>query len=222
MPRKQRLFDLVTILRDGKRHTAEDLARSLDVSVRTIYRDMDTLQSSGIPIRGARGIGYQSTGQIALPPMEMSPEEFEVLNLGIAIVAQAGDPDMARAATRLGDRLEAMMGTHSIADADTWIFQTYPFGNIARAFGHMPTVRSAIKAKQKLRLVYNAPSGRVETYILRPLILEHFGRFWALTGWSETTGDFAVLRMDLVETATALNALFMDEPGKTLKDKRAN
>jgi predicted DNA-binding transcriptional regulator YafY len=68
MRRTDRLFDLVTALRDGRLHRAQDLAARLEVSVRTIYRDMETLQASGIPVEGERGVGYMLTAPVTLRP----------------------------------------------------------------------------------------------------------------------------------------------------------
>ena len=95
MRRTDRLFDLLQILRDGKLHTAQEMAETLGVSVRTIYRDMETLQMSGVPVEGERGVGYMATGALTLPPLSLTAAELEALNLGIAIVAEAGDPDLA-------------------------------------------------------------------------------------------------------------------------------
>ena len=72
MRRPDRLFNLVQILRDGRLYRAKDLARRLDVSVRTIWRDMATLAASGLPVEGARGVGYQLRDPTVLPPMTLT------------------------------------------------------------------------------------------------------------------------------------------------------
>ncbi len=79
MRRTDRLFDIIQILRDGNLHRAQDIAEALEVSVRTIYRDMDTLTASGIPVQGERGVGYMVTSQITLPPLNLTTEELEAL-----------------------------------------------------------------------------------------------------------------------------------------------
>ena len=221
MRRTDRLFDLLQILRDGRLHTAQEMADRLEVSVRTIYRDMETLQASGVPVEGERGVGYMATGAITLPPLSLTPAELEALNLGIAIVSQAGDDTLAKAAASLGDKVDAVLPTEVISEADAWKFAVYPFADAARGLRHMPTLRSAIKARQKLHLIYVRIDGTQSTRTVRPLHMEYWGRVWTLTAWCEWRGDFRVFRIDLIEDAQALPALFTDEPGKTLADYAA-
>lgn len=218
MRRTDRLFDILQILRDGKRHRAQDIASQLEVSVRTIYRDMDTLAASGVPVAGARGVGYQITEAITLPPLNLTLAEMEALNLGMAIVGEAADPGLKAAALSLAAKIDAVLPTQVIAEADQWKFAIYPFADAARGFAHMPTLRAAIRARQKLRLTYTSRDGKVSTRSVRPLHMEYWGRVWTLTAWCEMRAAFRVFRVDLIETATALPELFVDEPGKTLAD----
>lgn len=218
MRRTDRLFDIIQILRDGKLHRAQDIAARLEVSTRTIYRDMDTLVASGVPVEGERGVGYMITEAINLPPLNLTVAELEALNLGMAIVAEAADPDLKAAALSLADKVDAVLPTQTIADADQWKFAVYPFADAARGFAHMPTLRAAIRAKQKLRLTYTSKDARVTTRTIRPLHMEYWGRIWTLTSWCELREDFRVFRVDLIQTAEALPELFVDEPGKTLAD----
>ncbi len=218
MRRTDRLFDIVGILRDGKLHRAQDIADRLEVSVRTIYRDMDTLVASGVPVQGERGVGYMVTQAITLPPLTLTSEELEALNLGMAIVGEAADPDLKAAALSLADKIDAVLPTQTIAEADAWKFAVYPFANAARGFAHMPTLRAAIKARQKLDLTYTSKDGTVTRRTVRPLHMEYWGRIWTLTAWCELRDAHRVFRVDLIESAQALPQLFADEPGKTLAD----
>lgn len=218
MRRTDRLFEIIQILRDGKLHRAKDIAARLEVSIRTIYRDMDTLVASGIPVEGERGIGYLVREQITLPPLTLTPEELEALNLGMAIVAEAADPDLKSAAQSLASKVDAVLPAETIAEADAWKFAVYPFADAARGFAHMPTLRAAIKSRQKLSLRYQRIDGTVSQRIIRPLHMEYWGRVWTLTAWCETRDDFRVFRVDLIQEVTALPELFVDEPGKRLSD----
>jgi len=218
MRRTDRLFDIIQILRDGKLHRAQDMAARLEVSVRTIYRDMDTLVASGVPVEGERGVGYMITEAITLPPVSLTVQELEALNLGMAIVAEAADPDLKSAAESLADKIDAVLPTQVIAEADAWKFAVYPFADAARGFAHMPILRAAIRARQKLRLTYTARDGAVTSRVVRPLHMEYWGRVWTLTAWCELRDNHRVFRVDLIETADALPELFADEPGKTLAD----
>lgn len=221
MRRTDRLFELLQILRDGKLHTAQDMADRLEVSVRTIYRDMETLQSSGVPVEGERGVGYMATGAITLPPLSLTAHELEALNLGIAIVAEAADTELAAAAQTLGEKVDAVLPEEVISVADAWKFAVYPFADAARGLSHMPTLRAAIKARQKLHLSYRRLDHTLTDRVIRPLHMEYWGRVWTLTAWCEARSDFRVFRIDLIESAAALPELFADEPGKTLADFNA-
>ncbi len=218
MRRTDRLFEIVQILRDGRLHRAEDIAARLEVSVRTIYRDMDTLRASGVPVEGERGVGYMTTGAVTLPPLNLSAAELEALNLGMAIVAEAADEGLRAAAVSLAAKVDAVLPERTVAEAEAWKFAVYPFADAARGLGHMATLRSAIKARQKLHLAYRRIDGVLTERVIRPLHMEYWGRVWTLTGWCENRSDFRVFRVDLVEEARALPELFTDEPGKRLED----
>jgi predicted DNA-binding transcriptional regulator YafY len=218
MRRTDRLFDIIQILRDGKLHRAQDMAAQLEVSVRTIYRDMDTLTASGVPVQGERGVGYMAFEAITLPPLTLTAAEVEALNLGMAIVAEAADADLKAAALSLADKIDAVLPTSTVAEADAWKFAVYPFANAARGFAHMATLRTAIKARQKLRLIYRRIDETLTERTVRPLHMEYWGRVWTLTAWCECRADFRVFRVDLIEQATPLPELFVDEPGKRLSD----
>lgn len=222
MRRTDRLFDLIGILRDGRLHRAQDMADALEVSVRTIYRDMDTLVASGVPVSGERGVGYMLTEPVTLPPLNLTTAELEALNLGVAIVAEAADPDLRSAAESLAAKLDAVSPERAIAEADAWKFAVYPFADAARGFSHMPTLRAAIKARQKLRLTYRSIAGDRTGRTVRPLHMEYWGRVWTLTAWCDLRGAFRVFRVDLIETAEALPEIFRDEPGKRLSDYLAS
>ncbi|OIQ44074.1 MAG: transcriptional regulator [Roseobacter sp. MedPE-SW] len=222
MRRTDRLFEIIQILRDGELHRAQDIAARLEVSTRTIYRDMDTLVASGVPVEGERGVGYLVREQITLPPLTLTPAELEALNLGMAIVAEAADADLKSAAQSLATKVDAVLPTEVIAEADAWKFAVYPFSDVARGFAHMPTLRAAIKSRQKLAMQYRRIDGTRTERTIRPLHMEYWGRVWTLTAWCETRGDFRVFRVDLIEEVGALPELFLDEPGKTLADYDPN
>ncbi|MEP3637824.1 MAG: YafY family protein [Paracoccaceae bacterium] len=218
MRRTDRLFEIIQILRDGHLHRANDIAEKLEVSMRTIYRDMETLQASGVPVEGERGVGYMVTTPISLPPLNLTVAELEALNLGMAIVAEAADADLKAAANSLAAKIDAVLPERVTSAAEAWKFAVYPFQDAARGFSHMSTLRAAIRARQKLRLVYHSKDDRITTRIIRPLHMEYWGRVWTLTAWCETRDAFRVFRVDLIQSAHALPELFADEPGKNFQD----
>ena len=218
MRRTDRLFEILQILRDGRLHRAEDIARKMAVSTRTIYRDMERLQASGLPLSGTRGAGYTITQAVTLPPLTLSGDEVEALNLGIAIVAESADPALRAAALSLADKIDAAQPSQGAADAQTAADADHPFASAAHGFAQMPTLRAAIRARQKLLLVYTGTDGTVTRRTIRPLLLDYWGRIWSLTAWCELRRDFRVFRVDLIETAQALPQMFVDEPGKRISD----
>jgi predicted DNA-binding transcriptional regulator YafY len=222
MSRSDRLFEIIQILRDGKLHRAQDIAERVEVSVRTIYRDMDTLMASGVPVEGERGLGYMITDAITLPPLTLTAAELEALNLGMAIVGEAADPELKKAALSLAEKIDAVLPEQVIAEADAWKFAVSPLADAARGFSHMATLRAAIKARQKLRLSYLSQTGASSARVVRPLHMESWGRLWTLTAWCEMRDAFRVFRVDLIQSAEALPELFTDDPGKTLADFRAH
>ncbi len=218
-PRHDRLLDLVRLLSDGRLHRAEDLARRLNVSQRTIYRDMDTLIASGVPIAGERGLGYAATAAITLPPLNLSLAELEALHLGLAVVGEAGDDELRDAARSLSEKIDAVLPEDRSARGASFGFATHAFAEASRGFRHMAPIRAAIKARQKLRLLLSGDPHPRRT--VRPLRLDYWGRVWTVTVWDETAGAFALLRVDLLEEVQVLPQLFVDEPGRTLADYTA-
>lgn len=221
MRRTDRLFDLIQIMRDGRLHRAQDIADRLEVSVRTIYRDMDTLMASGLPIEGERGLGYMITAEITLPPLNLTMTELEALHLGMAVVGEAADAELQKAAASLSAKIDAVLPEDRRAPPTGWGFAVYPFADAHKGFQHMPAIRAAIRARQKLDITYRDLKGEISQRTLRPLELEYWGRVWTASCWCELREDFRTFRVDRIETLKTLPALFVDEDGKTLDDLRA-
>lgn len=221
MSRPDRLFEIMQMLRNCDLHRAQDIAAQMGVSERTIYRDMDKLIASGVPIEGARGIGYRALDVTTLPPMTLSNAELEVLNLGLAIVTEAADPAFRAAAESLTAKIDSALPERSVDTANAWKFGRSPFADAARGFSYMPLIRAAIKAKQKLQITYNSKDDRITSRTVRPLQMEYWGRVWTLTAWCEARDAFRVFRIDLIQTAEARPEMFVDESGKRLSDHQA-
>ncbi len=213
MRRADRLMQLVQILRDGSLHRASDLALVTDVSLRTIYRDMETLAASGVPIEGERGIGYRVTAAITLPPLNLTMTEMEALHLGLSAVSHSDDSELSAAARTLSAKLDAVMPEDRRRAPSGYGFAIYPFADAARGFQHLPMLRQAVRTRQKLEVVLQG-----ETRVVRPLQLDYWGRLWTCVVWCETTDQFDELRVDQITSQRILPSLFVDEPGKGLSD----
>jgi predicted DNA-binding transcriptional regulator YafY len=216
MSRADRLMTLIQRLRDGRLHRAEDLARSLAVSQRTIYRDMDTLAASGVPIEGERGVGYRVTADVTLPPLNLTMTEVEALHLGLNAVGQSADPELKEAARSLSAKLDAVMPESTSKAPAGYGFAVYPFADAAKGFQHLPMIRRAIRARQKLAITTGDNPRTV-----RPLKLDYWGRLWTCIVWDESRAKFVDLRVDQIKTLRILPGLFVEERGKTLRDYEA-
>ena len=216
--RSDRLVELIQILRDGRLHRAQDIADKLGVSLRTVYRDMETLAASGIPVEGARGVGYAVTAAITLPPLNLTTTELEALHLGMAVVGDAADDELKAAARSLSAKIDAVLPEDRSAPPTGFGFAVYPFADAAKGFQHMPGLRGAIRARQKVEIAYRGMDNETHTRVIRPLQLEYWGRVWTVTAWCELRAGFRVFRVDRIETQRALPATFTEEPGKTLAD----
>lgn len=205
------------MLRSGDHHRAADLAAHLGVSERTIYRDMDTLVASGLPILGERGVGYRITAEVTLPALNLTFAELEALHLGLNAVGERADSDLSAAARSLSAKLDAVMPEDAHAAPAGFGFATYPFADAAKGFQHLAPLRQALRARQKVRLSLGGTSR-----VLRPLRLDYWGRLWTCLGWDETLGSFKEVRLDQVTELTLLPQLFVDEPGKRLADYDAS
>ena len=218
MRRTDRLFELIQILRDGRLHRGKDLAERLEISLRTLYRDMDTLIASGIPVEGERGLGYMMTAPITLPPLNLTLTELEALHLGLAVVSKAADEELQRAAKSLSNKVDAVLPEDRAAPATGWGFAVYPFAEAARGFVHMAPLRAAIRSRRKIDITYNSPDQPETRRRVRPLQMEYWGRVWTLTSWCELRNDFRVFRVDRIRTLDVSFDTFEEEPGKTLGD----
>jgi len=219
MRRTDRLFELIQILRDGRLHTARDMAERLEVSVRTLWRDMATLIASGLPVEGERGVGYILREPVTLPPMTLTPEEVQALALGLQLVTRGADPSLTRAAESLLGKISAVLPARLLdgIGQETWVF---PGEEALAAARHLPALRRAIRLRERLMIGYVDGSGKASDRAVRPLLLEFWGRVWTLAAWCEARGDFRSFRVDRIEGLHPTGETFPDEAGTTVADWR--
>jgi predicted DNA-binding transcriptional regulator YafY len=219
MRRTDRLFDLIQILRDGRLHTARTMADTLEVSTRTIWRDMATLIASGLPVEGERGLGYMLREPISLPPLTLTPEEVQALSLGLQLVTQGADPSLTGAAGSLTAKIAAVLPDRLMTGAgtETWVF---PGAEALAAARHLPALRRAIRLRERVALTYASSAGVRSARQVRPLVLEFWGRVWTLAAWCETRQDFRSFRVDRIDSLRPTGDTFPDAPGTTLADWR--
>jgi predicted DNA-binding transcriptional regulator YafY len=219
MRRTDRLFDLIQILRDGRLHRAAEISARLGVSVRTIWRDMNTLMASGLPVEGERGVGYILRAPITLPPMIVNAVELEALRLGVRLVAEGDDASLARAARGLAKKIASV--TPAPTKGDPGDLFAFPGPTDNRAAPHLPTIRRAIKAHERLTITYIDPNGTESHRDIRPLALEMHSRVSTLAAYCEARKDFRSFRVDRIVAVSGTGERFALDPGKSLADYRA-
>jgi predicted DNA-binding transcriptional regulator YafY len=217
MRRADRLFRLVQLLRARRFATAKYLAESLEVSERTVYRDVRDLSLSGVPIEGEAGVGYALRRDFDLPPLMFDYEEIEALTAGARMVQAWSSPKLARAAQAALDKIAAALPNDKrIAMERTRLYA--PTFHIDPELGRvMDTMREAIVESRRLTFGYRDEAARESQRTVRPLGLYFWGQRWTLAAWCESRQDFRSFRLDRTN-GVSVGARFPDEPGKRLDD----
>ena len=218
MRRADRLFRIIQLIRRRRVATAASLADELEVSERTVYRDIRDLQLSGVPIEGEAGVGYMLRQGFDLPPLMFSEAEIEAMVLGARVVTSWGDAGLAKAAADALARVEAVLPDRLRARLDGIRLYAPGFHVPERVVAGLASLRGAIDAHRKVRMAYVAPEGARTERTVRPLGLFFWGSTWSLNAWCELRTDFRSFRLDRVETLEVLSERFIDEPGRTLED----
>ena len=213
MRRTDRLFEIVNLFRNGKVWTSAQLAEQLEVSVRTIYRDIDTLVASGIPIEGERGIGYLVRGEIFLPTMTLTRDEYDALRFGVTLVQTSGDTSLAYAADSLLKKLESVVPEKITTPPPAVVAYNDKFSKDVR---FLPEVRKAIHETRRIWIRYSNAKDEFSERIVRPLQIEFWGA-WLMASWCELRQGFRLFRVDRI-SALRVEEIYQPEPGKSLDD----
>jgi len=217
MRRTDRLFEILQLFRSDRLLLGRDIAERLEVSLRTVYRDIETLVASGVPIEGERGFGYVLREPIFLPPMMLTPEELRALHLGVEIVRQTGDAELAAAAEQLVDKVRAVLPSDRQALRPLQDLSVY--ASIAAVpCGQLGPLRRAVAERRIVKIVYRDLEGAVTERRIRPLQTEYWGRVWTCPAWCELREDFRVFRVDRVTQCIDTTETFALEPGRTYAD----
>jgi predicted DNA-binding transcriptional regulator YafY len=209
MNRTTRLFKLMDALRGHRRPvTAARLAEDLSVSVRTVYRDIQTLMDLGAPLEGEAGMGYLLRAGFFLPPLMFGEDELEALVLGARWVRGQGDPALAAAA----DSALAKIATASpkdlrdrIADTGLWAPQ---WPQPAEERSGLRTIREALRMEHKLSITYVDEKGVTTERIVWPIGLAFFEGKRLLAAWCELRQGFRHFRSDRISTLSNTGARY--------------
>jgi predicted DNA-binding transcriptional regulator YafY len=218
MRRADRLFEIVHHLRGRKLTTAAQLAEWLEVSERTVYRDVADLLASGIPIDGEAGVGYRLHPDFDLPPLMFNHNEIEALVIGARMVESWGGPGLAHGArTALSKIVTALPKDKRVSVEASRLFSP-DFFIKPQINAQMDQLRTAIDTHQVVLLDYVDMDGRNTQRRLRPLGLFFWGAAWSLGAWCELRCDFRNFRLDRIAECNVLDERFADEEGKRLAD----
>lgn len=215
MRRADRLFQIIQILRRGQLVTAKIMAERLEVSERTIYRDIRELIHSGVPIEGEPGMGYVMRRGFDLPPLMFDHEELEALVVGVRMLNSWADPRMAQAADQALQKIEmvlpkSLQGAFGKSPLFVPGIRPYPV--------HLITpLRLAIADSRKVFLDYTRADGMTSDRTVRPLALFFWGSAWTLLAWCELRDDFRNFRLDRMATVQVTDAIFKALPHQTLE-----
>jgi predicted DNA-binding transcriptional regulator YafY len=216
--RADRLFQIVQRLRGRGPVTAATLAQELEVSARTIYRDVQDLMLSGVPIQGEAGVGYALPRSFDLPPLMFDEAEIEALVLGARIVESWADAELARAARNVLSKVEVVLPARlrdRIPDATLFAPSFHVRKSANEGLG---AVRAAIKARRKVALAYRDRGDASTQRTVQPLGVFYWGASWSIGAWCELRRDFRNFRLDRITKLELLDDTFADEPGRTLRD----
>lgn len=219
MRRADRLFRIVEYLKTRKRVVrANELAEVLEVSQRTIYRDVSDLQTSGIPIIGEAGVGYLLDKEHILRPMIFTIEELEALMLGARMVRSWGDDVLAKSSASAMDKIGSVLPLTLEQEMTGSFLFSFPTRERKPTGNLLSECRRVIRSKQKICFAYTREDGAISTRMVRPLCLVFFAPDWLLLAWCEERKDFRNFRLDRIENLNVLNEKFKDEKGKRLQD----
>lgn len=222
MRKADRLFQIIQILRRKRRPvTGEAIAAELEISKRTLYRDIADLIGQRVPIRGEAGVGYVLDGGFDLPPLMLTENEVEAAVLGAQLVASRGDPALKKAA----DDLLAKIVVAVPERLRPFILE--PASGAPPAWGRVPDsvdmekVRAQIRAGRKIALSYQDEQGRATARTIWPIAVGYFEATRLLVAWCELRRDFRSFRTDRVAGADFLEDRYPDRPARLRAQWRA-
>lgn len=219
MLRAERLFQLTTLLRNRRTVlTAKQLSDHLGVSERTIYRDMQSLSLSGVPVEGEAGVGYRLSRHYQLPPLMFDRHEVEALLLGARMVTSWGDQEMGRYANQAIQKILAVLPDnlrHHDENLPLLVPQMDEVKNFYTA--HSQALRVAIRARQQLEIDYHREDGQHSTRSIEPLGLIFWGKVWTLVAWCQLRNDYRTFRLDRIQYLRPLEQTFETHDNKSLK-----
>jgi predicted DNA-binding transcriptional regulator YafY len=218
MRRAERLFQIVQLIRGRRLSTAHFLAERLQVSERTVYRDVAELLAQGVPIEGEAGVGYRMQAGFDLPPLMFSNQEAQALVAAVRIAQPRLDVALAAHAEGALSKIIAVLPAAARAAAESLAIYVSPAGIDDATRRRLETLRIAAEERHKLRLQYLDLKDARSERTVRPLGCFYWGAVWTLAAWCEVREGFRSFRVDRIAELQVLDERFIHEPGKSLAD----
>jgi predicted DNA-binding transcriptional regulator YafY len=212
MRKSDRLFEIIQILRShNKSVTAEALAEELEVSKRTIYRDIQALQAMRTPIDGEAGVGYMMRGGYDLPAINFNANELEAIVVGLNLLARTGDKSLQQAAKSVANKIESVREKSDSLMVSDW-------GVELPDDIDMEPFRIAIRQDQKMSIRYRDEAGNESQRSILPIAVIYYIEVVVLVAWCELRVDFRHFRVDRIVQSELLDEYFKAR-SKGLREK---
>lgn len=218
MLRAERLFQLTTLLRNRRTVlTAKQLSEHMGVSERTIYRDIQSLTLSGVPVEGEAGVGYRLSRHYQLPPLMFDRHEVEALLLGARMVSAWGDQEMARYARQAMQKILAVLPDNLRQHDENLPLLVPQMDQVQNFFtAHSQALRAAIRERQQVEMDYQRADEENSSRRIDPLGLIFWGKVWTLVAWCHLRNDYRTFRLDRIQYLRVLEDKFETNDNKSL------
>lgn len=218
MRRADRISQIIHILRRRSLTTAKHLSEHLEVSERTIYRDIADLIEDGVPIEGEAGVGYRMGKNFELPPLMFNLEEVEALALGMRMVQKWADRDLARSARNIMEKVEGVLPESERLKLESTALFAFSFRITDHVKKTMRNCRKGINERRVLAVDYLDPEGNKTTRKVIPLGLFFWGQTWTLGAYCTLREGFRNFRLDRVQRLRLTREIFELTAPITLDD----
>ena len=218
MRRAERLFQIVQLIRGRRLSTATFLAQRLEVSARTVYRDVAELMMQGVPIEGEAGVGYRMNAGFELPPLMFTNDEAQALVASVRLAQPRLDTALAGHGESALSKILAVLPASARAAAESLAVYAPAVGIDDATRERLELLRRAAEGRHPVCIVYLDLKGQSSERRVRPLGCFYWGTVWTLAAWCESRAGFRSFRVDRIEGLQVLDERFRDEPGKTLAD----
>lgn len=218
MRRADRLFQIVQLIRGRRLTTAAFLAQRLEVSERTVYRDVADLQHQGVPIEGEAGVGYRLGAGFELPPLMFTQDEATALVAAARLARSWVDPAMANAVEGALGKILSVLPPAARTAAEALALYAPGLAMDDATRERLRTLREAVQSQHKLRIVYLDLAGAKSERTVRPLGCIYWGKVWTLPAWCELRADFRAFRVDRITQVAVLEERYRNEADKSLAE----